>query len=552
MTQDSRNTSTTDRQARIRAAKTKRALFKIVMLVAILAIAGVFAKMAKDKWDHQDAPDFLADLDQKDPIRRDPHFEPGSVNLAALQPDRTTAATGAPANTTPEPGRPTPPKNYTDDPWAKEMLARAGDLYKGLQFAPAAEVLAPASQKAISPDLAKQLADLRRRCEQFPRAIAHIAPLPLAQDANPNQLWDVTIGQGEYIFNIAKGRESGALYGEAILRRTPVSAGSMKLSFDPNDGNVLAKKISRADLLQEFRTYFKNVEQQSGLIAEPNTCYDLVFLARKMCLEPETLQYLETADKMCQAAGAQIDNVFRDRCIALALDRAVFYDNLNQRKPAERILAEMVETLKGYERAQKEADDLKNMWKRFEGKKTVSTVRLVKDAAAQTAAAPAGNDGGEEDGELGVGEITVTGQDGSTAKVDPKKKTETAPVGIAAASAARGNEDIAFDDIGAGNNAKASDKIAQADKLFREGIEHMRKGKNMTGGADNQAELHSAAEKLNRAADLYQEAADANKATNAGLSSSLATRAVESGQYAYGCEKAQALDFYSTYKNKRR
>ncbi|HTL52766.1 MAG TPA: hypothetical protein VL860_09345 [Planctomycetota bacterium] len=561
MTQETKSSSSTDRQARIAAAKFKRAMFKLVMLVALLAIAGVLFVMIKEKLDNAQGPNFLGQLETEHPIKRDPPFDPAKIDPAKLKlPDTASTAAAHPVDShTPPAGTgtrgPGPKGNFTDDAWGQEMLKRAQGFYEDTNFVDGAKVLEGVSAKAINPDLMSKLIDLKRRCDEFERATKHVQPLNLARDDNKLQLWQVAMGTTDYIFNVPKLPETGSLFGEAIKAAAPVSAGSMKLSFDPNDNNVVAKKITRDDLLKDFANYFKSVETASGLIGDPNTCYDLVYLARKMCLKAEQIKYLETADKICQSADAHIDNVFRDRCIALALERAVFYDNLNQHGPAERILKEMVDTLAGYDKAAAEADELRTMFKRNEGKKTVSTVRLAPTAAAAPAKAPAGDD---DDGELTVGTVTVTDNGGHPTQVTTPPKNSggkttpasSAPVGMAAAGAARGSQDIDFDDIGADAGAKAADKIAQADKFFREGIDHMRKGTNMNGGADDQGEIAKAADDLDKAADLYDAAADANKASNKALADRLYSRSASAGEYAYGMHKRQTLNFYPGAKRR--
>ncbi|MGH7143171.1 MAG: hypothetical protein ACREJ2_03460 [Planctomycetota bacterium] len=554
MTQEGRMTLT-DRQARIRAVRNKRALFKLVLLIALLAIFGVVYKLLLQRWNSVEPPAYLSQMMAQKPIHRDPEFDSTTASLTPGPAQPVVAS----ANPEQNPGHtnsivpPPSPKVYPDDGWARNQLQVAEASYRDLDFAAGASLVDPILAKQINADLRKQAEDLRRRCQEYPLAIDHIQPLKLAAADNPMQLWAVTIGEGDYIFDIPKGQESGVLVGDAILRDRPVAAGSMQLSFDPNENNVIANKISRNDLLDIFRQYFHKVEASSGLINSPNTCYDLVFLARKMSLQPETLKYLELADKLCLAAGARIDDVFRDRCIALALDQAVFYDNLNQRGPAEHILKDMVASLKDYPKAEQEADGLRAMWKKFGGRK-MTTVHLVKDPVAS---APPPKPADTDDGGLTVGPVKITTQDGHSTNVpatDNGSKTPAAdsqPIGMSAASAARGGEDIAFDDLSKGAaGAKDLDKIQQADKLFRDGIDHMRKGTNMNGGADNQSEITKAADELGKAADLYQAAADSNQKSNPGLADQLTARSGEAGEYAYGMEKRSTLDFYSSYKRR--
>lgn len=314
-----------------------------------------------------------------------------------------------------------------------------------------------------------------------------------------------------YVLDLANGqRMSGVKVKEdkerfhicAIPESNPATLGKSTFPI-PKTEIAKTTPVPLSKRQSDFRQFLLNVESGMNLGAGTTAqeLYDLVFLAKRLGLAKECIEYLDRAYGKC--THGQLGNTYRKLVVDRAIERAALLAAANRKAQAEGVLRRLLRTLPGYQVAKDEVEAFR-----------IQVIAKMKSNYRSTLALK---------------------KKRKPVATPTKKPVQTAKELAAQATDQGGGEEIVVDNSGVTGKGAAAGVVAQANKEYELGMKAYRLFRSGTGGQRNAA-LRKAANHLTKAVDLYGKALDMDP-NNAAIEN----RQQEANMIRYGCMKYLTL-----------
>ncbi|GMV81952.1 MAG: hypothetical protein AMXMBFR7_31360 [Planctomycetota bacterium] len=500
------------RMGRERLFGTIKLLLFVVVLGALTGL-GIVYKNKIMAW--LNPPVQTTRVEPKAPVPPPPVEVPAAPK-AAPPPE----APKAPAPPPEAPKAPTPPPpewNQAEDAKAKELLKQARESLSRLitvkqgglewpdfDFDGAKKRYEEAAQLKASPETHKLAVDGAKKANEFKLATAHI---PVTEFATVPTTYVVTLTNGNTLRGLKIEENNDFLKLQTIPPDNPATQGKMKIPI-PKGEIAEVTGVPLAERQSQFRQLLSQVESGVDLNGtDPRDLYDIVFLAKRLALGPELVEYLDKAAS--RAPDGRLGDAFRKLVVDRALERAALLAAAGRKHLATDELNRLLRSLPGYAVAQDEVDvfKLQVLDKIKQDFKSTITLVAKKEPAPQPTA---------------------------QAKVEEPKKTAKELATEAAGMG--GGEEILVDSSGLKAQGASAGKLAEANKAFEEGMKFYKQYKQGTKG-NNNTMLDNAKEHLGKAVDLYSEILEKEPNNRA-----VEDRQTEANMIYYACLKYHTLD----------
>ncbi|MCZ7645138.1 MAG: hypothetical protein M5U26_07610 [Planctomycetota bacterium] len=384
------------------------------------------------------------------------------------------------------------------------QVSRGGLEWQEFDFDGGKKLFEEAAQLKAAPEVHGAAQAWARKAGEFKLATSHI---DITEFATVPATYVLSLVNGNTIRGLKVEETNEYFKLQRIPEDNPATLGKMKVPIGKSDIQQV-KEVPLTERQAEFRQLLAQLESGLDLNSnDPRDLYDIVYLAKRLALGPELVEYLDKA--FSKSPEGRLGDTFRKLVVDRALERSALLAAAGRRPFAEDELRRLLKTLPEYQVAQDEVEAFRIQVLDKIKKDFKSTITLAQKAESpKTPATPAKQE-------------------------EPKKSAKEL---AAEAAGMGGGEEIVVDSSALTAGGKSAAKLAEANKCFDEGMKYYKQFRQGTTGKNNQM-LEKAGELLDRAVDLYGEILD-QEPNNKGVES----RQTEANMISYACKKYHTLD----------
>jgi hypothetical protein len=478
------------------ASKQRSSIVNTFIFVILLGVVVGLGIVYKDQ--------LLAMLNKKEPELAAPPPKPAAEPPAKLEKAKEVVAPLAKPAAPPEAKAAVVDKvdatnaRGADDDLAKNLLTQGRTLLEKFEFDKGAAVFKEAAQKKVGADLKAEALTWEKKAAAFQLATKHI---PVSDFAIGDNAFALETTDGREMVGLIKNESDGMINFQMVLN--PVSPGKAILPLPAADIKKKAP-LSLKQRRDDFLELLGGLE--SGMTVSRSTdYYDVVFIAKRLGLGKECIEYLNRAytGGPGHDADPYLADSFRKEVIRRTIDKcSLMLAGGRAKRFAEDELNKLLKTFPSYAVAQDEVDAFRmNIMSKI-ASDFKSTIK-ISDAKPK---------------------VAVTA---------PKKGQ--APVQSAREIANEDQMEFVVENGGVQGKGSAGPIVDQANSKYDEGMKVYRSYRQGTNGSNNKV-LETAMHLLETAVDLYDKALKADPSNKAVMD-----RQTEANMIVYACKKYHTL-----------